>query len=157
MSYHHKSGAQKRKQKAMLVEGAKGQKTLQQHGFDYRNQYSSLPSTEAMIAPSEIAIEGLSEGQLREQWDAILAESKLVSENIGIDPVLPERRQRKRKRFADESVQDDNEHSNCGQEDHFSNNVFYVLVDSVIGNMTNHNNMIQYMHWSRCLVSYGST
>ena len=67
----------------MLVEGAKGQKTLQQHGFDLaedcegternRNQYSSLPSTEAMIAPSdyEIAIEGLSEGQLREQWNAI--------------------------------------------------------------------------------------
>ena len=58
----------------MRVEGAKGQKTLQQHGFDLvqyceagterdRNQYSSrLPSAEAMIGPSdyEIAIEGLS-------------------------------------------------------------------------------------------------
>ena len=73
--------------------------------------------------------------QLREQWGAILAESKLVSENICIEPVLPERRQKKRMRFAD--VQDDNEHINCGQEDHFRNNVFYVLGDSVIGNMTN--------------------
>ena len=75
--------------------------------------------------------------QLREQWDAILDESKLVAENIGIEPVLPECRQRKRKRFADESVQDDNLHINCGQEDHFRNN---VLLD-----------------WSLCLVSYGST
>ena len=35
-----------------------------------------------------------------------VAESKLVSENVGIEPVLPERRQRKRKRkqFADESL-----------------------------------------------------
>ena len=67
------------------------------------------------------------------------AESKLVSENIGIEPVLAARTQtyRKRKRFADESVQDDNEHINCGQDDHFKNNVFYVLVASVIENMTN--------------------
>ena len=63
-----------------------------------------------------------------------VAESKLVSENVGIEPVLPERRQRKRKQFADESVQDDNEHINCGQEDHFRNNVYYVLMDNVIGN-----------------------
>ena len=33
MSYHHKSGAQKRKEKAMRAE-VKGQNTLQQHGFD---------------------------------------------------------------------------------------------------------------------------
>ena len=49
--------------------------------------------------------------QLREQLDAILAESKLVLENIGKEPVLPERRQSKPKRFADESMQDDNEHA----------------------------------------------
>ena len=46
--------------------------------------------------------------QMREQWDAILDESKLVA---GIEPVLSEHRQ---KRFADESLQDDNEHINCG-------------------------------------------
>ena len=42
--------------------------------------------------------------QLRKQWDAILHECKLVAENTGIEPMLPERRQRKRKRFADESL-----------------------------------------------------
>ena len=50
--------------------------------------------------------------------------------------MLPERRQRKRKRFADESLsaQDD---PNVSQKCHFRNNVFYVLLDSVIGIMTN--------------------
>ena len=45
----------------------------------------------------------------------------------GIEPMLPERRQRKRKRFADESLsaQDD---PNVSQEDHFRNNVFYMLL-----------------------------
>ena len=33
MSYHHKSGAQKRREKAMRAEGVKGQNTLKQHGF----------------------------------------------------------------------------------------------------------------------------
>eukprot|EP00731_Ephydatia_muelleri_P003889 Em0002g65a len=61
--------------------------------------------------------------QLRKQRDAI---RKLVAENTGIEPMLPERRQRKRKRFADESLsaQDD---PNVSQEDHFQNIVFYVL------------------------------
>ena len=36
---------------------------------------------------------------------------------------------------------------------HFRNNVFYVLLDCVIGNMTNRSESI-YMHWSPCLVSY---
>ena len=34
MSYHHKSGTQKRREKAMRAEGVKGQNTLKQHGFD---------------------------------------------------------------------------------------------------------------------------
>ena len=73
--------------------------------------------------------------QLRKQWDAI---RKLVAENTGIEPMLPER---KRKRFADESLsaQDD---PNVSQEDHFPNNVFYVLLDCVIGNMTNRSESI---------------
>ena len=33
MSYHHKSGAQKR-EKAMRAEGVRGHNTLKQHGFD---------------------------------------------------------------------------------------------------------------------------
>ena len=74
MSHHHKSGTQKRKEKAVRVEGVKGQKTLEQHGFDVaedsegtdreRNQCSSLPSAEAMTSPSESGPEllvGLSE------------------------------------------------------------------------------------------------
>ena len=76
--------------------------------------------------------------QLRKQWDAI---RKLVAENTGIEPMLPERRQRKRKRFADESLsaQDD---PNVSQEDHFRNIVFCVLLDYVIGNMTNRSESI---------------
>ena len=79
--------------------------------------------------------------QLRKQWDAI---RKLVAENTGIEPMLPERRQRKRKRFADESLsaQDD---PNVSQEDHCRNNVFYVLLDCVIGNMTNRYNALESM------------
>ena len=78
--------------------------------------------------------------QLRKQWDAI---RKLVAENTGIEPMLPERRQRKRKRFADESLsaQDD---PNVSQEDHFPNNVFYTCfwTACVIGNMTNRSESI---------------
>ena len=33
MVYHHKSGAQKRREKAMRAEGVKEQNTLKQHGF----------------------------------------------------------------------------------------------------------------------------
>ena len=33
MSYHHKSGVQKRTEKAMRAEGVKRQNTLKQHGF----------------------------------------------------------------------------------------------------------------------------
>ena len=62
------------KKKAMCLERVKGQKSLHQHGVDVaedcegtdheRNQCSSVPSAEAMTAPSdsEVAIEGLSEG-----------------------------------------------------------------------------------------------
>ena len=34
MSYYHKSGAQKIREKAMRAEGVKGQNTLKQNGFD---------------------------------------------------------------------------------------------------------------------------
>ena len=62
MSYHHKSGAQKRKEKAMRAE-VKGQNTLQQHGFEVtedsegttvrRIKCSSVqPSAEEIIVPS---------------------------------------------------------------------------------------------------------
>ena len=73
---HHKSGAQKRKEKkrhAMRAEGVKEQNTLQQHGFDVtedsegtdreKNQCSSVqPNEEARVAPShsDIAIKVLS-------------------------------------------------------------------------------------------------
>ena len=105
--------------------------------IDYRNKVLQARSATLDVEVDNIQslIEDLK--QLREQWDAILDESKLVAENIGIEPVLPERKKRKRKRFADEpcmSVQDDR---NCSQEDHFRNNLFYVILDCAIGNMTN--------------------
>ena len=34
MSYHPKSGAQKRREKAMCAEGVRGQNMLKQNGFD---------------------------------------------------------------------------------------------------------------------------
>ena len=60
MNYHHKSGAQKRKEKAMRAD-VKGQNTLQQHGFNVtedsegtdreKNQCSSVqPSAEEIMS-----------------------------------------------------------------------------------------------------------
>ena len=106
--------------------------------IDYRNKVLQARSAtlDAEIGSIQSLIEDLK--QLRKQWDAI---RKLVAENTGIEPMLPERRQRKRKRFADESLsaQDD---PNVSQEDHFRNNVFYVLLDCVIGNMANRSESI---------------
>ena len=107
----------------------------------YRNKVLQARSAtlDVEIGNIQSLIEDLK--QLRKQWDAI---RKLVAENTGIEPMLPERRQRKRKRFADESLsaQDD---PNVSQEDHFRNNVFYVLLDCVIGNMTNRYNALESM------------
>ena len=98
--------------------------------INYRNKVLQARSATLDVEVGNIQslIEDLK--QLRKQWDAILHECKLVAENTGIEPMLPERRQRKRKRFADESLsaQDD---PNVSQEDHFRNNVFYVLLDCV--------------------------
>ena len=42
MSYHHKSGAQERGEKAMRAEG---QNTLKQHGFDVSDRFNELMSS----------------------------------------------------------------------------------------------------------------
>eukprot|EP00731_Ephydatia_muelleri_P004216 Em0002g392a len=88
--------------------------------IDYRNKV--LQATSATLDVEIGNIQSLIEDlkQLRKQWDAI---RKLVAENTGIEPMLPERRQRKRKRFADESLsaQDD---PNVSQEDHFPKYTF---------------------------------
>ena len=67
--------------------------------IDYRNKVLQTRSATLDVEVDNIRslIEDLK--QLRGQWDAILAESKLVSENMGIEPVLPERRQRKWKQL----------------------------------------------------------
>ena len=102
--------------------------------IDYRNKVLQARSATLDVEVGNIQslIEDLK--QLRKQWDAILHECS--RKHSGIEPMLPERRQRKRKRFADESLsaQDD---PNVSQEDHFRNNVFYVLLDCVIENMAN--------------------
>ena len=104
--------------------------------IDYRNKVLQARSAtlDFEVGNIQSLIENLK--QLRKQWDAILHECKLVAENTGIEPMLPECRQRKRKRFADESLSAQHD-PNVSQEDHFRNNVFYVLLDCVIGNMTN--------------------
>ena len=65
--------------------------------IDYRNKVLQTRSAilDFEVDNKQSLIEDLK--QLREQWDAILDESKLAAENIGIERVLPECRQRKRK------------------------------------------------------------
>ena len=95
--------------------------------IDYRKMIMQVRSAILDIEVNNIQSHIKDLKQLREQWDAILDESKLLTENIGIEPVLPERRQRKRKRFADESVQDDKYYLYSGEHDSWSNKSFSLI------------------------------
>ena len=106
--------------------------------IEYRNKVLQARSTTLDVEVGNIQslIEDLK--QLRKQWDAILHECKLVAEKTGIYSQCCLNVDKGSgigllmKAFM--SAQDD---PNVSQENHFLNNVFYVLLDCVIGNMTN--------------------
>lgn len=68
---------------------------------------------------------------LRSKFTAIVAECTLVAENISISPNFPKRRL-KTKVFSDKTTERQKDNS----EENFKINVFYVLIDSVIANLT---------------------
>ncbi|XP_075042362.1 zinc finger MYM-type protein 1-like [Mixophyes fleayi] len=75
---------------------------------------------------------------IRNNWQALLNESRLVAENLNIPTEFrsfQQRRQRKRRRFFDESSTEES-FSNSTPEEMFKCKVFHILLDSVIGNMT---------------------
>ncbi|KAL5506504.1 hypothetical protein EMCRGX_G008160 [Ephydatia muelleri] len=141
MSYHHKSGAQKRKEKAMRTEGVLNEEDL----LEIEEEPEEVPRSEPDI--DAVGCSGWTEGPETPDAEALVV---VAGVDIGILSALEKlnltaeirseihgiKSQRKRKRFADESLsaQDD---PNVSQEDHFRNNVFYVLLDCAIGNMTN--------------------
>eukprot|EP00731_Ephydatia_muelleri_P004196 Em0002g372a len=90
--------------------------------IDYRNKVLQARSAtlDVEIGNIQSLIEDLK--QLRKQWDAI-------HKGSGSGLLMK----------ACMSAQDDH---NVSQEDHFRNNVFYVLLDCVIGNMTNRSESI---------------
>ena len=79
---------------------------------------------------------------LRLRWNDILTEAKLVAEAMDIPPTFPSTRVKKRKRFHDETpntqlakslnLEDDQ----LERENNFQTNVFFVLMDSVISNLS---------------------
>ncbi|XP_065684242.1 uncharacterized protein LOC136096651 [Hydra vulgaris] len=70
---------------------------------------------------------------LRDKWDSIMVESKLVANTLNISLELPEPRRKIRKRFADETP---DEISLSNSENNFKQNVFYILLDCIIGNIS---------------------
>ena len=76
---------------------------------------------------------------LRSDFKRLLSEAKEVANNLGIE--IKFERQRKKKRFFDESKFDEENLSEIGQnteeEVHFNNYVFNVIIDSVIGGLKN--------------------
>ena len=72
--------------------------------------------------------------QLRDSWDTILAESKLVAGgmNVRMSLITAEKRRRVRKRFPDDTQEEDIEFD---PENQFKHNVFYTLLDCIIGNL----------------------
>lgn len=72
---------------------------------------------------------------LRNSWGKILEECKLVAYNIKVSITFPEKRQKIRKRFSDETP-DEVGTSVVSEEESFKRNVFYVILDTLIGELT---------------------
>lgn len=68
---------------------------------------------------------------LRSKWETVLNVCKLLVDNISISPEFPEKRKR-RSVLADKSREEINE---C-PEQLWKRNVFYVILDNIIGNLT---------------------
>ncbi|XP_047141109.1 uncharacterized protein LOC124816117 [Hydra vulgaris] len=69
---------------------------------------------------------------LRNNWDSILNECKLVAENLGMisNDIFPEKKRTRKVRFSDE--EQNNKLGNTSAEFCFKRDVFYVLLDSLI-------------------------
>ena len=77
--------------------------------------------------------------QLRDRWDDILAESKLVADGCGIDPSLHMSecdKKRKRKRLLPDKTVLEDDFSHEDPYDRFKRCVYYPVLDSVVGNLT---------------------
>ena len=89
------------------------------------------------VSNIEILIKKLQ--NLRSDFVRILSEAKEAANNLGIE--IKFERQRKTKRFFDESKFDEKNLSKIGQnteeEVHFNNYLFNVIIDSVIGGLKN--------------------
>ena len=53
MSYHHQSGAQKRREKAMRAEGVRGQNTLKQYGLDVSDSFDEIRDNQGPVTVAE--------------------------------------------------------------------------------------------------------
>lgn len=80
---------------------------------------------------------------LRLRWNDILIEAKLVAEAMQISPTFPYKRSKNRKRFHDESPDKQIHHPEYDEqqleferENNFKTNVFFVLIDSVLSNLS---------------------
>ena len=103
--------------------------------IDYRNKVLQARGTTLDIEVENIKSLIKDMKCLRDNWNAILDESKLVAQNYGIENSFSftEKRRKKRRLFADETKEDT---TDCDPEEKFKHEVFYVLLDCVIGNMT---------------------
>lgn len=113
--------------------------------IDFRNKI--IQARNATLDVEMDNIESLSNElkTLRNQWENILSEAKLVAKamasNLPIELELPEKRLKKRKRFHDESEQDDSFEitpavNESLQERNFRVNCFYALIDTVVVGLT---------------------
>lgn len=103
--------------------------------IDQRNRVLQARDTtlDVEVANINSLIEDLK--TFRGEWSTILEECKLVAENYDIDPSFAEeqKRQKKRKLHADETRGIE---ENQTPEDKFKHEVFYVLIDCLLVNLT---------------------
>ena len=75
--------------------------------------------------------------QLRDRWDDILAESKLVAEGCSSDQSLKmTNTKRRRKRLLPDQTAVENDFSHDDPCDHLKRCVYYPVLDSVVVNLT---------------------
>jgi hypothetical protein len=75
-------------------------------------------------------------------WRAISNECNIMAENLSVQTEFKEIRQSKRKKFSDELTIAE-ESSKSSPEETFKCNVYNVLLDSIIGNMTKRFNAVK--------------
>ncbi|XP_004208008.2 uncharacterized protein LOC101239967 [Hydra vulgaris] len=103
--------------------------------INYRN--TVLKARDATLDVEDLNLKSLFDDLLllRNNWDSILNECKLVAKNLGMvsNDIFPEKKRSRKARFSDE--EQNNKLGNTSAELCFKRDVFYVLLDCVIGNM----------------------